>query len=223
MLGREPVIDEHHGARRALGELAAQRVGLVDRADHPAATVVVDDHPGGGLDRHEYAQAHVAVGALERVLLDARHGRRGPAERGQTGAVGPCLLGRAFLKRFGVGVGPVQHLRDEACRRRVQCHAVLHSCLAVTADRWSAPPSSCSIAARPVSGIRCVGPHEHRRRPPLPRCPWGFVRGLIALREQHDTDVAVVRQGAPSHGRDLLQGERLQPVIEAGDFRERFA
>ena len=39
--GREPVVDEHHDAPGAHGERATERLELVERADHPAAAVEV--------------------------------------------------------------------------------------------------------------------------------------------------------------------------------------
>ena len=47
VLRRQPVVDHHHRAVRPPGELASDGVEVVERADHPATPVVVDDHPGG--------------------------------------------------------------------------------------------------------------------------------------------------------------------------------
>ena len=44
VLRRHAVVDRHHRAARAVGQLAAQRVMRVEIADDPAAAVVVDQH-----------------------------------------------------------------------------------------------------------------------------------------------------------------------------------
>ena len=125
--------------------------------------MVVDDYPGGALDREDHPEGHVPVRPLERVLGDARHLRRGSDERSQIFAEPPCLFGSHLVYRLCVGVGGLGQLFDEACRRRVERHAVLR--LPLPSMKYGGRFSTHAVGPSMLSGILEALPGSAAERP----------------------------------------------------------
>jgi hypothetical protein len=116
----QPVVDEDHGARRPLGELAGHRVELVDGADDPAAAVQVDDDAAGALWRDEDADGDsVPVVRNDSRVIGPRHTRRRAGHLGERCTERPRLFRRAFVQWLPAAAG---ELFEHRPRRMIQCH-----------------------------------------------------------------------------------------------------
>ena len=96
VLGSQSVINQDDRARAGVGQPAPERVELVQRAEDPAAAVVVDDDAAGRPSGNEDAQADLGVtGGGDLDVLDLRHRRA-------------CAVALDHLRSGGPGVGRAQ-------------------------------------------------------------------------------------------------------------------
>ncbi len=125
VLGCEPVVHQHNRAVGSVREQARQRVELIQRTGHPAAAVVVDDHPSRGFVRDEDSHGDpVAVADRDLELVHPRH------RRALAVALDHLLAGLPRLRR-----GQLVHRRhaarrepcDEICARLIK-HRLLLAC-----------------------------------------------------------------------------------------------
>ena len=118
MLGRQPVVHQQQRATASRDQVARLRVIVVQRANHPAATVQVDDEPLRTGLRPEQAPRHGAVPRRDdklRNLADLRplaehRGARGNDRAGHGG----CAIGqlRAAAQSHGF-----QHFHNDGMKR----------------------------------------------------------------------------------------------------------
>jgi hypothetical protein len=125
VLGREPVVDQRDHRAGAIGQLPSHRVELVQRADHPAATVVVDDHRVGRALRHQHPHRdRVATGDRHPLLAHRRDLRARAVELAQHVTEATRLRRRHLVQRLRATLG---HPGQQAGGRLVESH------------RWSSP------------------------------------------------------------------------------------
>lgn len=150
VLRGQPVVDQHHHGVRPDREGAAERVGLLDVADHPTAAVVVDDHCARGAlgDQHPHGE-RAAVGGGDGLVVHGGDGRAGAVEVTQHRAEAAGLVRGHLVERLRPRLG---HLSQEVSCRTVQSHC----------------PPRCGVGRRapvwPVSPT--VGMHPAARHPP---------------------------------------------------------
>ena len=122
VLGRQPVVDRHHHASRAVGDRATRRVVGVETADDPTPAVEVDERGErrrGRVLRPVDAHGNRAFGAGHGAVLHACHGLRvGGQRRDHALDVGACFRAR---HRLDAGERLV-HGVHEHLRNRVQRH-----------------------------------------------------------------------------------------------------
>ena len=108
MLGRKTVIDRDHLAARLVGERAAERVMRVEIADHPAATMKIDQRRrrAAGSDGRVDTDGNVALGSGDRAVLDLADGDALQVHRLRHGAIHfAALRGRQVDQARRVRIG----------------------------------------------------------------------------------------------------------------------
>ena len=115
---REPVINQHDCAIRPVGEQARERVELVERAEHPAAPVVIDDHSAGSVARDEDSRPDLAaVSRRDLPILNSGHRGSFAVKLDHLPAGLPGLARAQLMNRRHAARG---ELGDEGCTRQVE-------------------------------------------------------------------------------------------------------
>ena len=144
-LGRQMVVDAHHGSAGVGCQQTAHAVMRVDAAHHEAAAVHVHDHRQlFGLDGVVVADLELAHGTLEELVGHLGHRRRLLVPvRTLLDVVGAHLL------ETGIGVERVA--RNLLRLDENGLHLVVHELVQVEFVVHDATPHSCAAATNPLA------------------------------------------------------------------------